>query len=133
MKISKNKKYKTRIGLDVKIYEIYEEFNIVHGVVFDIDGKPVCNLEWGLNGETYASHGVSGNDLIEVSPYADFKIDDKVLVWDESYPNKQKAHFAGIGTAGIPKVWIEGKTSFTSSTTIYFSYCEKYEENNDNK
>jgi len=133
MKISKDKKYKTRIGLDVKIYEIYEEFNIIHGAAFDIDGKPVCTLEWDLNGETYCSGGLGGNDLIEVSPYADFKIDDKVLVWDEEYKKeyKHKRYFAGISKDGKPTTWLDGRTSFNEEFKNSWEYCEKYEENND--
>ncbi|MDD3644363.1 MAG: hypothetical protein PHR19_02425 [Bacteroidales bacterium] len=130
MKIIKNKKYKTRLGLDVKIYEIYEEFNIIHGAAIDIDGKPVASLEWDLNGETYGG-GVSGNDLIEVSPYADFKIDDKVFVWDEDIEDKEKKHFAGLDVNGLPTAWYDGRTSFTETERLSWEHCIKYEENND--
>jgi hypothetical protein len=133
MKINKYKKYRTRIGLDVKIYEIYEDFNIVHGVAIGRDGCPVASLEWDLNGETYHSYGVGGNDLIEVSPYEDFKMDDNVLVWDEgNRHNKSKRHFAGLDDKGNALAWSRGNTSFTADGSCdMWENCEKYEENND--
>jgi hypothetical protein len=130
MKIRKDKKYKLRMGGDIKIYEI------LYGYVFGayrVEGSIEWNsAKWKDDGTYLISNKESCLDLIEVSPYADFEIDDKVLVWDDG-EEKQKAHFAGIGSSGNPKVWIEGKTSFTGSTAQYFSYCIKYEENNDNE
>jgi len=131
MKISKDKKYKIRIGGDVKIYEILGGY--IFGA-YNVDGsKEWSAARWESNGN-YQLDKESCLDLIEVSPYADFNIDDKVLVWDNGL-YKYKCHFAGVGKNGKPLTWDDGKTSFTE-TDLYkteWDNCEKYEENNDNK
>jgi hypothetical protein len=131
MKISKDKTYKTRLGLDVIIYKIWEEQNVIHGVAIDAYGNPVCPLEWDLNGRVYTTSEVN-NDLIEISPYEDFKIDDKVLVWDDEN-DKVKAYFAGVNKDGHPMTWDGRRTSFTESYKVVWTNnnCIKYEENND--
>jgi len=131
MKISKDKKYKTRLGLDVIIYKIWEEQQVIHGAAVNDYGNPVCTLEWNLEGKVWKTEE-NGNDLIEVSPYADFKIDDKVLVWNNEEPNKKfKRYFAGFSGNGYPKVWVNGCTSFSSDDKYVWDNCIKYEENND--
>jgi hypothetical protein len=135
MKISKDKKYKTRLGLDVIIYKIWDEYDEIHGAAFDDNGKPIITLEWNLEGNVY-KNSKNGNDLIEVLPYADFKIDDKVLVWDSQAvreEHKIKAYFAGIDKEGNPMTFFNSHTSFIEDNKSSWNYCEKYEENNDNK
>ena len=129
MKISKDKKYKTRLDVDVIIYKIWEGKNKIHGAAVDAKNDLICTLEWDLEGKVW-KNDESGNDLIEVSPYADFKIDDKVLVWITK-GIKIKRHFAGISEEGLPMAWEDGQTSFTTSLKTAWNYCEKYEENND--
>ncbi len=59
-------------------------------------------------------------DLIEVSPYKNFKIDDKVIVWDGSSDLEDqdirinKRHFAGISSGGRPLAFVGGRTSYTA-------------------
>jgi hypothetical protein len=126
MKIRKDKKYKTRLGLDVIIYKIWEDQNKIHGVAVDDSVNPVCTLEWDLYGKVYRTSEYP-NDLIEVSPYADFKIDDKVFVWDEK-EYKVKRHFAGISELGEPLTWRDGLTSFTTNEKTAWNNCEKYND-----
>jgi len=129
MKISKDKKYKIRIGGDVKIYEILGGY--IFGA-YNVDGsKEWSAARWESNGN-YQLDKESCLDLIEVSPYADFKIDDKVLVWNNEEPNKKfKRYFAGFSGNGYPKVWVNGCTSFSSDDKYVWDNCIKYEENND--
>ena len=124
-----NKKHKTRLNCNVKIYEIYPNENKIHGAIFDDGWKIICLSEWDINGKVWEKTE-SGNDLIEISPYADFKIDDKVLVWDHEN-EAHKCHFAGISDNGRPMAWDGRRTSFTESTKIAWNYCIKYEEQND--
>jgi hypothetical protein len=125
MKISKDKKYNTRLGLDVIIYKIWEEQNAIHGAAVDRKGFQICALEWDLEGKVWGTTE-SGNDLIEVSPYADFKIDDKVLVWENSSicPVKRRGHFAGVSEDGKPTIWDMGRTSFTETNKVTWDNCE---------
>jgi hypothetical protein len=52
-------------------------------------------------------------DLQVINPYADFVIDEPVLVWTTG-PMKHKRHFAGLDTDGRPMAWETGRTSWTS-------------------
>ena len=120
MKISKDKKYKTRNGKEFKLYEIYKYE--IHGAYFE-DTVWDCQ-SWSIDG-SFVDGQKTCLDLIEISPYADFKIDDKVLVWDEGYSNqKQKGHFAGIDENGNPMTWDYGRTSFTENNKIAWGNCE---------
>jgi len=125
MKIRKDKKYKTRLGLDVIIYKIWEEQNVIHGAALSGKLNPVCTLEWDLNGSVFTS-SENDNDIIEISPYADFKIDDKVLVWENSSicPVKRRGHFSGMDEDGRPTIWDFGRTSFTETNRVTWDNCE---------
>jgi hypothetical protein len=125
-----NKKYKLRMGGDVVIFEKCE------GKIF---GKykvnPTCEWNasrWDSNGH-YQICDESCLDLIEISPYADLKIDDKVLVWDDGQIDPYKYHFAGIDGDGRALTWDDGQTSFTSNEYEVSTWdnCIKYEEEND--
>lgn len=113
--ISKDKKYTLRedASLELKIYEIYSDR--IH-----------CAYK---SGDVWIMLSVTHDDLIEVSPYVDFKIDDKVLVWDDGYDSdKLRRHFAGINTnTGKPEAWQHGRTSFTTDEKSYYDNCIKYE------
>ena len=58
-------------------------------------------------------------NLIEVGPYADFKIDEKVMVRDLEGRNWVFAHFARVDEAGRPTAFRDGKTSWTSTLPRY--------------
>jgi len=125
MKISKDKKYKTRNGKEFKLYEIYGDK--IHGAY--LDGTEWDCQSWSING-SFMSCKETVLDLIEVSPYADyaeFKIDDKVLVWDRK-DYKCKRHFAGVNASGLPLAWKDGMTSFTTDDFTAWENCEKYND-----
>jgi hypothetical protein len=115
--ISKDKNYRTLGGYEFKIYEIYEDK--IHGAY--------------TMGDTWLIDSVTQNDLIEISPYEGFKIDDKVLVWDANDTDKSKGHFAGVDNNGKPQTFYEGATSFTNDDDdrVTWDNCIKYEEQND--
>lgn len=62
--------------------------------------------------------------LKEVPPYADWKIDDKIWVWDLEGQDKDRAHFAGVAISGSVLVWRDGKTSFTGNNCTTFNHAE---------
>ena len=63
-------------------------------------------------------------DLIEVSPYDDFKIDDPVMVslngvyWERGY-------FAGVNTKGMPTAFDSGSTSWSAFAACNWIYCRR--------
>lgn len=63
----------------------------------------------------------SGWDLIEVTPFCEFKIDDKVMVRDGEGSWK-RMHFAGVTMGGRPMVFNDGGTSWS------FSYKTEWDE-----
>jgi hypothetical protein len=50
-------------------------------------------------------------DLVEVSPYADWKIDQKIMV-SEDGEDWRKRHFAGVDEEGCPLAWVTSSTSW---------------------
>ena len=111
------------------------------------DGVPATVLAVGLNAHgsvvavrhttnsdvviMLSSDGRWGNydhqcDLIELSPYDDFKVDDKVMVsrdgevWFKSY-------FAGVDKSGNPTVFDGGSTSWskTDYDPTSWKYCRR--------
>ncbi len=128
-KIDINKKYKTRDGQEVVIYAIYPDNKNeqVHVGAKESSGEWVtfsCHIE----GNYYEDMKESTHDLIEVIPFGEFKIDDKVIVWDNSGYTKNKRHFACVGEDGRPNTFGAGTTSFTSNYTTPWDNCIKYEE-----
>lgn len=130
MKISKDKKYTLRNGLPVIIHDIVDG-DVIGSVMTSIGRRAfVWSEETGMfNGDAHNSC----NGLVEISPYADFKIDDKVLVWEVNTSSKSKRHFAGISEDGNPMAWSDGQTSFTSDLKTEWDHCIKYEEQENDK
>ena len=125
--IDLNKQYRTRDGRSVRILCIDRK---------SIGGDMVVGLVEKENYETLMTWNASGQqrssyddlDLVEVSPYEEFKIDDKVLVKYNYEKNWHKRHFAGVDTDGRPLAFIDGKTSWSTDETNHWSQCIKYEE-----
>lgn len=122
-----NKKYKTRDGKEVRIY-----------ATDHVGSYPICGAIRYLDGwdnEAWKEDGRNSNyveddpdDLVEVSKYEDFKIDDKVIVWENDYPDrKERGYFAGVNEDGYPMVFMNGRTSFIEVDTCWWDNCEKYD------
>lgn len=99
------------------------------------DGVPVTVLAVGLNAHgsvvavrhttnsedlvlTFTSDGRGGNydhqcDLIEISPYDDFKVDDPVMVSDFGRL-WTKRYFYGVDENGRPMTFCDGRTRWTA-------------------
>jgi hypothetical protein len=75
----------------------------------------------------YANRFYEANIIKEISPYANWPIDAKVLVWGEN-KNKNKRYFAGIHEDGRPMAWIGGATSWSDPTTFVWDYAELAED-----
>jgi hypothetical protein len=128
MVIDINKKYKTRDGRKVEI--IAMERRLLLPVVGIVEGQSVIKC-WSIFGRIYNEREESVYDLNEVTSYADFKIDDKVLVKEERRSIWKKRYFAGMREDGKPLVFIYGGTSWNETETISYEQCIKWEDRTD--
>ena len=123
-KIEMGKKYRTRGGVKVNrvlcvdrrdgAYPVVVELELGEIEVYTTEGQAIYNND----SEHYL-------DLVEVSPYEDFKVDDPVMVSNnETFWGK--AHFAGVNSEGKPMAYINGKTSWsTGGCARVWEYCRK--------
>lgn len=130
-KVELGKKYKTRDGFDVEIIAIRPELK--DGVIGIMKGEDFVR-EWATDGTYSHDKEPCDFDLIEVPPYANLKVDDKVIVWDDNVGIKYRGYFAGVNEQDDPLVWDNG-TSWSNSanlnyTTVYDN-CVKWEDKDD--
>jgi len=124
-----NKKYKTRSGKDVTLLKVITDDKNTDFVIGHDSEFYAC--KWNkLTGHCINYN--SNYNLVEVCKYDHIKIDDKVLVWDESNtsePNKFKKHFAGIDKeTGKVMTFNDGATSWSSNNNQHalWDNCELY-------
>lgn len=119
--ISLDKKYKTRCGYPVRILCVDRK-----------DDLPVLFLYTLNDYEIACSASSTGKvdwndtdyDLIEVSPYEDFKKDDKVMVSIDG-EIWYKRYFSHVNVEGIPYCFADGKSSWNSEYAGGWHYCRK--------
>ena len=117
-----DKKYKTKDGEPVRILCVDKpgEYPVV-GLI----GSSIHVEVWTLQGQYYEDKPYR-HDLVEVSEWDDFKIDEPVMVRDSEKENWKKAHFAGVSCRGYAKTWQDGETSWTSdASTLTWKLCRK--------
>lgn len=114
--IRMNKKYKTRSGLPVRVLcnDAGGKYPIV--ALISVDGNPPVAFRFCGDG-SYTSKAHHELDLVEVSPNEDFKIDDPVMISDDSI-SWFKRYFAGVAPNGKAKAFCSGTTSWTNSDGI---------------
>ena len=122
--IEMNKKYKTRSGLPVRI--LCNDFKSSIDTVIAAVYNPKTNCEYVLN----VSHtgvymeGVKSNyDLIEVTPYDDFKEDDLCVVWEVE--NSKEFRYFSHEKENLAWCFASGGTSYTRTTTTSWTNCRK--------
>ena len=125
--IDLTKKYRTRQGEEI-IYSVFDE---VRGAIVSIfrdssRGNQLGTLVTYRDGIYSGSGNQSRYDMIEIRPYDHIKIDDKVYVSDTApitkHTKSARGHFYGM-IEGLPTIFSEGKTSFTSSIAYGYKYC----------
>lgn len=122
-----NKKYKTRDGRAARI--LCTDRKSLHHTVVALVTKH-DNLEvprsYTKDGYYYSSGKTpTDHDLVECTPYEDFKIDDKVLV-SEDGTHWYNRHFSHEKD-GKPYCFDFGAISFTAYKVTDWKYCKKYE------
>lgn len=130
--ISLDKTYKTRSGSEVVIHAIYpnnKDSQVQGGIVYN---DYVQMQSWTIEGGFFedGTNRTSGLDLVEVSPYEDWNIDDKVIVYYEDSGEEYNYYFAGLNGLGQPCVFGGGATSWSncSEMLIPVSTIRKAEE-----
>ena len=117
-----DKKYKTKDGNPVRILCIDKPGD--YPVVGLVDSSTDID-EWTLYGKYYDDCSNSIDDLVEVSEWDDFKIDDPVMVRDSENGPWFKRYFAGVNH-GKPSVWCAGATSWSSESSDDFVYWKQF-------
>jgi len=130
MRIELSKSYRTADGYKVRLIERIKSIDYPFlGVIikeYDMEYPHV----WTEEGEAVGQY--DGN-LVEVSKYEGFKVDDKVIVWNDPLV-KHKAYFAEVSEDGEAMTFPNGATSFSntgfSSTRAKTSWenCVLYDE-----
>jgi len=126
MKIEKGKKYRLRGYPESEVVILDTELDSPYPVAAKLRTCPAdpWELSTYTEGGSYSVRGVRDIGLIEVSPYADFKVDEPVMVSDGDLPYRRR-YFAGIGPDGIPRAWDGGATSWTTDVSIAWNYCRR--------
>ena len=114
--VSMDKKYKTRHGMSARVVCVDAKGHepVIALVVDPALSKEVV-IRTSLKGEYYGGYE-HDLDLIEVSPYDDFKIDEPVMVRrdDDLVRGWKRRYFAGVNVCGEPLTWYEGMTSWSA-------------------
>ena len=123
--IEMDKKYKTRSGLPVRILcndFKSDTYTVIAAVADQATGCEfiisVSNTGIYIEGEEYHL------DLIEVTPYDDFKEDDLCVVWNGE-DKKVFRYFHKVDSFGKALCFNHGKTSFTINECSLWDNCRK--------
>ncbi len=120
-----NKKYKTRSGLPVRVL-CTDMKNRYPVVAVRKSEKEECSGMYTADGKFYEEGIHSEYDLIEVSPYEDFKVDDLCVVWDEESV-KIFRYFSNV-KKGTAHCFDWGCTSYSAEGTTPWTNCRKATE-----
>ena len=109
------KKYKTRSGLPVRILcnDFKNNTYTVIVAVLEIHGVETL-YSYTNTGEFLRGVINHPNDLIEVTPYDDFKEDDLCVIWSDDKYIKEFRYFA-YAKGNRAYFFADGKTSFTAT------------------
>ena len=122
-KIEMGKTYRLRDGRPARVIcvDAKGEQPVV-ALVPNIDGE--YTIRTSLVGEFYTNqeHDL---DLIEVGPYDDFKIDEPVMVRDDSENKWIRRYFAGVAPDGRATTWNVGATSWTTESRTSWNFCRR--------
>ena len=119
MKIEMGKKYRTRDGRKVRVLctdRRHNEYPVV-ALVTSFCGTTETLDTFTSNGFEVTTESESNYDLIEVTPYDDFKIDEPVMVRYNDYSEWERYHFAKVTSDGLPMTFAKGCTSWTQNTS----------------
>lgn len=118
--ITMDKKYKYRNGQPARVLCVDRG---TYCPVVSVSERGAINAHFA-DGH-YGSGGDHNLDLIEVSPWEDFKIDEPVMVRNTIGKNWIRRYFAGV-KHGTPTTFEGGKTSWPSAgLTSHWDECRR--------
>ena len=123
--IEMGKKYKTRSGLPVRILcnDFKSDTYTVIAAVYD--QKTGCESVISVSSTgSYIEDEENPLDLIEVTPYDDFKEDDLCVVWNGK-DKKVFRYFHKINSRGKAVCFCFGQTSFHTYDVTPWEFCRK--------
>lgn len=123
--IEMSKKYKTRSGLPVRILcnDLKNARYPVIAAVYDTETGNESIINVSSTGG-YIEDEEHPLDLIEVTPYDDFKEDDLCVVWNGK-DKKVFRYFHKINSRGKAVCFHFGQTSFHTSDVTTWEFCRK--------
>ena len=124
--IEMTKKYKTRSGLPVRILcnDLKCDTYTVIAAVYEQEG---CEFTISVSSTgSYIEDEENPLDLIEVTPYDDFKEDDLCVVWGEEGA-KRFRYFSHVENGAV-NCFVLGCTSYTTVATSIWPNCRKATE-----
>ena len=116
-KIEMGKKY-TYLGKPARVLCVDKRYRLYPVIALITDNSCETVTSFTADGRSYEDAPAdTTHRLIEVSPYADWKIDDKILVTNNLTGDTRwyKRHFAGLGKDGQPTAFADGKTSWSDA------------------
>ena len=123
--IEMDKKYKTRSGLSVRI--LCTDFNNDKYTVIAAVPAQASGYDYIISVSstgTYIEDEENPLDLIEVTPYDDFKEDDLCVVWNGE-DKKVFRYFHKVNSRGKAVCFYFGQTSFCTSEVTPWEFCRK--------
>ena len=122
--IEMSKKYKTRSGLPVRVLatDIKSQYPVI-AVVYDQETGCESTISVANTG-SYIEDEENPLDLIEVTPYDDFKEDDLCVVWNGKN-KKVFRYFHKINSRGKAVCFCFGQTSFHTYDVTPWEFCRK--------
>lgn len=113
-KLDINKQYRTVSGNKAEILKtgVANFYWSVAALISDENGIQYL-MTYQDDGRVRSDGHPDRNDLVENSPYEDFKIDEPVMVRDFDTEPWNRRHFAGVDAYGRAKAWDAGSTSWT--------------------
>lgn len=117
--LSLDKQYKTRDGRPARVIcigKVGTPYPVVALATKLVNGVPMeIEHHYTPEGKYWDDGALDTRDLVEISEYEDFKVDDLVMVRDYDCVDWIHAYFAGVGEDGLPQTWADGATSWTAT------------------
>lgn len=112
-KIDLNKKYRTVGGDKVEIFKIDLVAQYPVLAVITRQNGTQATMTYTEDGFMHTCLHYCDDNLVEILPYEDFKIDEPVMVRVNNTSCWHRRYFAGVAPNGKAKTWDMGRTSWT--------------------
>jgi hypothetical protein len=119
MKVTMSKEYRTRSGKPVEVLAV--DLKGLYPVIYKCEGYAHYTYHDGRT----TNYTESDYDLVEVSEFEDFKINDWVMVKFIPSPIWVRAHFAGVNSTGKPLVFAYARSYWTNEGTSTVACCRR--------